>query len=106
LALVPQRQAFQQIRDLLLVARLAEQSARKIRRAPDTLECFGGEFLRYETNPLAGVAEVRLPVLAVDQHFAARGCDNAADDIDQSRLAGAVRPEQRENLAAPDVEVD
>ena len=34
------------------------------------------------------------------------GVDDAADDVDQRRLAGAVRPEQREDLAAADVEVD
>ena len=32
--------------------------------------------------------------------------DDAADDADQRRLAGAVRAEQRENLAAPDLQVD
>ena len=32
--------------------------------------------------------------------------DDAADDADQRRLAGAVRAEQREDLAAPDLEVD
>ena len=32
--------------------------------------------------------------------------DDAADDVDQRRLAGAVRTEQRENLAVPDLEVD
>ena len=30
------------------------------------------------------------------------GVDDAADDADQRRLAGAVRAEQRENLAALD----
>ena len=34
------------------------------------------------------------------------GVDDAADDADQRGLAGAVGPEQREDLAAPDVEVD
>ena len=31
---------------------------------------------------------------------------DAADDADQRGLAGAVRPEQREDLAALDLEVD
>ena len=34
------------------------------------------------------------------------GVDDAADDADQRRLAGAVGAEQREDLAAPDLEVD
>ena len=34
------------------------------------------------------------------------GVDDAADDVDQRRLAGAVRPEQREDLAAADLEID
>ena len=34
------------------------------------------------------------------------GVDDAADDADQRRLAGAVGAEQREDLAAADLEVD
>src|SRR6516162_2781040 len=44
--------------------------------------------------------------MAVDLHRARRRIDDAADDADQSRLAGAIRAEQRENLAVADVEVD
>jgi hypothetical protein len=40
---------------------------------------------------------VTLPLLAVD---------DAADDADQRGLAGAVGAEQREDLAAADVQVD
>jgi hypothetical protein len=45
-------------------------------------------------------------VAAVHRHRAAGRIDDAADDADQRGLAGAVRSEQRENLAAPDVQVD
>jgi hypothetical protein len=45
-------------------------------------------------------------VAAVDQHFAPGRSDDAADDADQRRLARAVGAEKRENLAAPDVEID
>jgi hypothetical protein len=39
-----------------------------------------------------------------DDRAAARRHD-AADDVDQRGLAGAVRAEQREDLAAPDLEI-
>ena len=45
-------------------------------------------------------------VVAVDRDRAVARVHDAADDADQRRLAGAVGAEQRENLAAPDVEVD
>src|SRR5438093_1200559 len=51
------------------------------------------------------MAVVVAPVLAIDQHLAAAGGDDPADDVDQRRLAGAVRPEKSEDLAALDVEV-
>jgi hypothetical protein len=50
-------------------------------------------------------AEVADDVVAVGDHRAA-GVDDAADDADQRGLAGAVGAEQREDLAALDVEVD
>jgi len=42
----------------------------------------------------------------VDAHLARARRDDAADDVDQRGLAGAVRAEQREDLAALDLEVD
>ena len=44
-------------------------------------------------------------VVTVDGDRAAARVDDAADDVDQRRLAGAVRAEQTENLAAPDLEI-
>jgi len=44
--------------------------------------------------------------VAVSQHRAVGGIDDAADDADQRRLARAVRPEQREDFAALDVQAD
>ena len=46
LALVPQRQALQQLFDLGRVGRLAEQPAREGDGPLDRLECLGGELLR------------------------------------------------------------
>ena len=60
------------------------------------------------TRPIlrARRAEVAHDVVAVGGDGAGRGRDDAADDVDQRGLAGAVRPEQREDLAAADLEVD
>ena len=64
------------------------------------------EFLRHQADHRAGGAIVRDDVVAGDRDLAGARLDDAADDVDQRRLAGAVRPEQRENLAAADVQVD
>jgi hypothetical protein len=44
--------------------------------------------------------------VAVDGDRAGAGIDDAADDVDQRRLAGPVGPEQGEDLAAANVQVD
>jgi hypothetical protein len=44
--------------------------------------------------------------MAVDKHLATARVDYAADDIDQCRLAGPVRPEQAEYLTLVNFEVD
>src|SRR5882762_2423696 len=41
---------------------------------------------------------------AVKYHFAACRLEEARDAVEQGGLAGAVRPDQREDLAAPDLE--
>src|SRR5699024_3069875 len=45
-------------------------------------------------------------VAAVEYHLAGVGLDNAIDEIEQRRLAGAVGPDQSENLAGVDGEID
>jgi hypothetical protein len=45
-------------------------------------------------------------VVAVGGHGARGGGDDAADDVDERGLAGAVGAEQCEDLAATDLEVD
>ena len=42
----------------------------------------------------------------VEDHRAAVGLDHAGDRLQQRRLAGAVRAEQRDDLALVDLEVD
>jgi hypothetical protein len=44
--------------------------------------------------------------MPVDQDRPGAGRDDAADDRDQRGLARAIRPEQREDLAALDFEID
>src|SRR5208337_5027979 len=64
------------------------------------------QFLRHKPDQRAGGAVFADDVMAGDQHAAARRLDDAADDADQRRLAGAVRAEQRENLAAANLKAD
>ena len=54
----------------------------------------------------AGRAEIAHDVVAVDKDLARCHRHGAADDTDQRRLAGAVRAEQRENLAFGDIQID
>ena len=53
-----------------------------------------------------GVARVLLDVEAPDGDAAAALVDQAGEDVDQGRLAGAVRPEQPENLALRHFQAD
>ena len=107
LALVPQRQALEQDLDLGRVARLAEQAAAEADRRPDAFERVGGQFLRHQADAGAGVAVVGQLVLAVDQHRRRPTAVTMPQTmLIKRRLAGAVGAEQRENLAAADVEVD
>ena len=42
--------------------------------------------------------------IAAEPHVAARRLEHAGNDIEQSRLAGTVRADQRDDLAGLDVE--
>ena len=104
--LVPQRQVAQHLFQVRRVRRLAEQAAAELHRRPDALERVGGQLLRHQPDFGARRAEVAHDVVPVGRDLAGGRVDDAADDVDQRRLAGAVRPEQREDLAAADLEVD
>ena len=59
-------------------------------------------------EPVAPAA-VRRPardVLLAEDDGAAVGLVEAAEDVDERRLAGAVRPDQADDLAAVQVEID
>ena len=85
---------------------LAEQAAAERHRRPHRLEGVGGQFLRHQPDQRARRAELRDDVMAGRRHRAGARIDDAADDVDQRRLAGAVGPEQREDLALADLEID
>ena len=104
--LVPQRQRAQDFLDIGRVVRLVEQAAAEIHRRPHALEGVGVQLLRHQADQRARGAVVLDDVVAVDRDRALRRIENAADDADQRGLAGAVRAEQREDLAAPDLEID
>ena len=55
-----------------------------------------GDFVRWRVGHVA----------AVEHHRAVRRLDESADRLQQRRLAGAVRPEQRDDLTFVDFEVD
>jgi hypothetical protein len=75
------------------------------RPSPTRLERVGGQLLRHQADLLRAARVVAHDVVPVGEHRAGARVDDAADDADQRGLAGAVGPEQREDLAAADVEV-
>ena len=104
--LVPQRQLPEHLLDVAGIRRLAEQPAGKAHGRRRRLEGVGGQFLRHQADQAARGAIVGEDVVAVDGDRARGRLHDAADDIDQRRLAGAVRPEQRKDLAVADLQVD
>ena len=64
------------------------------------------DLLRHDAD--AGLRQLELAVDVVAEHLdvAARLVDERGDDADDGRLAGAVRPEQREEIALLDFEID
>ena len=61
---------------------------------------------RLEDDPVVAVAPGALGRLVVDRHPAGGRRDQVADDPQQGGLAAAGRTDQRDELAAPDVEID
>jgi hypothetical protein len=104
--LVPQGQVLQHLFDVGRIRRLAEQTAAEADGGPHRLEHLGGEFLGHQPDPRARLAVLRDDVVAVGRHGARRRPHQAADDADQRRLAGPVRPQQREDLAVADLQTD
>ncbi len=85
---------------------LAEQPAAETDRRPYGLKSVGGQFLRHQPDQAAGLAVIDDDVMAVDLNAAFRRVDDAADDTDQRRLAGAVGTQKRENFPTADIQAD
>ena len=64
------------------------------------------EFLRHQPDLFAGLAVILDDVEAVDADRPGARIDDAADDADKRRLAGAIGTEQCEYLAPLDIERD
>src|SRR5678815_1357346 len=64
------------------------------------------DLLRDDADGALRVARMLVDVKAPDARLAATLHDEAGEDVDQRRLAGAVRAEQAEDLAARNVEAD
>src|SRR5919204_2769701 len=59
-----------------------------------------------EAEPRDPVGPLARDVMAVEMHMARRGRMHAGDQVDQRGLAGAVRPNEADDLALVDVEAD
>jgi len=70
------------------------------------LERVGRELLGHEPDHGACLPVLAPDVVPVDEHLPRSRVDDPADDADERRLAGAVRTEEREDLALRDLEVD
>ena len=88
------------------VGRAPEQAAAESDRGPYRLKSVRGQLLRHEADLHARSAVLALDIVTARSDLAAGRRDDSADDIDQRRLPGAVRAEQRKDFALADVEVD
>jgi hypothetical protein len=104
--LVPERQRSQRLLDVGGIRRFAEQAAAETDGRPYGLEGIGRELLRHETDQRSRGPERPDVVVPVHGHRARRGVHDAADDVDQRGLAGAVRTQQRQYFPVPYVEID
>src|SRR4051794_28288931 len=90
LALVPERQASEQLLGELVIARLAVEPTRKADSIPHRLEGFCCKLLGNKAYSLARIAIARLPVPAIDEDFALAWSYDSANDVDECRLARSV----------------
>src|SRR6266516_4705607 len=86
--------------------RLAPKPAAEADGGPHRLECIGRQLLRYEADQGPGQAVVADNIVTIHPHRPIGWVDDATDDADQRRLPGTVRAQQREDLAAVDVQID
>ena len=106
-ALVPQRQVAQHLLDVRRVGRPAEQAAAEADRRPDRLERVGGQLLRHQ----ADLGARRAVVAQRCRGRRPAPCPDVGVTMPQTMLISVVLPapfgpEQREDLALADLEVD
>src|SRR5580704_12866509 len=85
---------------------LAKEPATERHRGPYALESIGVKLLRDETDGAACRPEVPHDIVPVREHPSRARPDDAADNVDKSGLARAVGSQEREDLTAPDGQVD
>jgi hypothetical protein len=91
---------------MIRIFRLAEQATAEADRRPHRFEGIGVQLLRHQPDQRARGAVAVVDIVAADRDAAFARSRDPADDADQRGLAGAVRPQQRKNLAALDLQID
>ena len=64
------------------------------------------QLLRHQADQRARRAKISAVIVAIHQDAAFTGRNDAADDVDESGLARAIGPQQRQDLALADIQVD
>src|SRR5579862_9303373 len=93
-------------RDSRIMTLSGEQAAAEADRGPYGLIGIRGQFLGHQADLRACRAVVADHIMTVGDDPSAARRHDAADDVDQRGLAGAVRSQEREDLAPVDLEVD
>src|SRR5262245_40398759 len=91
---------------MIWVVRFAEQTAAERNRRPHRLEGIGRELLRHQANQRPRRPKILNDIVAADGHLAMCRIDDPAHNADQRSLTSAIGAEQREDLAAPNLQVD
>ncbi len=105
-ALLPEAQVAQELLDARLVEPHAEVAGLELERLLDGEEGIEVDLLRHQPHRSAREAVVAHHVVAEHFHRALAGERRAGHQADERGLACAVRAQEREDLAAVDVEVE
>ena len=103
--LVPQRQILEHLFEVRGIGPLAEQPATERHRSPHGFEGVGRQLLRHEADHRARGTVVGDDVVTVYRNGSVGRIDDPADGADEGRLSRAVGAQQREDLAAANVQV-
>src|SRR5438552_1834520 len=88
------------------IRRFPENATTEGDRGPYAFECIGGKFLRYQSDLRSGRTIIRNDVMTIGQDRAMTRIDDPANDVDQRRLACAVRAKECEDLSLADIQID